>query len=88
MQTSRPVAISLPVSGSSFSWEWMGPQGMEGPLVRPLTLRTTPMSPTSLTAPIHEHTISVSHTEHFPPSLAQPQASPQLQLTGSPASPH
>lgn len=88
MQTSRPVEVSLPVRGSSLSWEWMGLQGKEGPLVRPLTLRTTPMTPLSLTAPIHEHTESVSHTEHFPPSLALLQASPQLQLTGSPASPH
>lgn len=77
-----------PCRGSSLSWEWMGLQGKEGPLVRPLTLRTTPMTPLSLTAPIHEHTESVSHSEHFPPSLAWFQASPQLQLRGSPASPH
>lgn len=82
------VELSLPVSGSSFSWEWMGLQGKEGPLLRPLTLRTTPRTAPSLTAPTCEHTASVSHTEHFPPSLAQPQASPQLQLTVSLARPH
>lgn len=44
--------------------------------------------PTLPNCPYNEHTASVRHTEHFPPSLAQPQASPQLQLTVSLARPH
>ena len=65
-----------------------GPTGEGRPAAETSHSEEHTQDPTLPDRPYNEHTVSVSHTEQFPPSLAQPQASPQLQLTVSLARPH